>query len=278
MSRANIVVEPQAQKPATSAEPAQKQAQAPADPLGALVVPQDLADIDPTYRGKSVRDIITMHQHSTKKIGELGNEIGVWKNLVSDISSRAPSAPAQGKPAEPVKITNEELLADPTKAISTVLKDVLTDHLKPLEEKLGAQALQSEFAALRQEYPNMLEVGNDPQFLEWAQGSRSRQADANAAQRGDAGAARRLLENWNDRQQLVASLKDAGAGAGSSKPGVEAARRAVTETGGAGGAAPTKSITAQEVINTIMNEPEKYRSESYQNDLKAAIAAGQLRM
>jgi len=72
-----IVVEPS--KPEDTAQAAVKDtsAQAPSDPLSALTVPADLESVDAKYRGKSVKDVIEMHQHAERALGDQGREVGI---------------------------------------------------------------------------------------------------------------------------------------------------------------------------------------------------------
>lgn len=285
----NIVVEPQPDKvpttstagePPVKVEPTAK----PVDPLASLTVPSDLDGVDPTYRGKSVRDIIEMHQNASRKIGENANEIGVWRKLVSQLSAAQASSPsAQVPAAKPVEITNEELLGDPTKAISSVVQSAIKAELGPIKEQLGAQAVRTEFAELAREFPNMVEVGNDPKFQEWVSKSRTRSEDAEAVKGGDVRSARRLLESWGELQlarqaaaQTSATVTAPAPQTVSRSTGIEAARKAVTETGGHGAAAAGETLSSADIVNMIINDPEKYRSTAYQEKLKAAAKEGRI--
>ena len=283
----SIVVDPQSPSPATSPEAAPQQ-QAPADLLASMIVPKDLEGIDPTYAGKSVRDIIEMQTNATKKIGEQANEIGVWRKLVADLQpTQAQHASAQEPThsSEPVEITNEQLLDNPTEAISKVVKAAISDALAPIEDGLRTQSANTAWSDLQRDFPSFVETGNDPKFQEWVAGASSRQADAAAVQQGDAVAARRLLENFRDYQAVLATATPAAEGGdttaaptGESTPtsGVAAAQAAVTETGGQGGAPTTPAMKASDIVDMIINDPEKYRSESFQKELQEAAKAGRI--
>lgn len=278
-----IVVEPS--KPAAAPEtPTQDtSAQAPSDPLAALTVPTDLDSIDAKYRGKSVKDIIDMHVNAEKAIGEHGRELGVWRNLVTELSTAAAARPATAATTpkeEPLNITSDQLLNDPVSSISKVVERAIAKSVAPIRQNQEMNARELEIAGLQREFPKMSEWGNDPSFQKWATASPARAADAQAAAKGDTAAARRLLENWSDRISLTAATATVDTPqthVDTGKPqGVAGARQATTERGGAGGGGVGRKYTQAELVDMINNKPDQWRSESFQAEIKQAMKEGRV--
>lgn len=258
---------------------------APKSALESLVLPTS-EDIDPTYRGKSAADLIEMHRNATKKIGEQGNEVGVWRGLVAELSDSIAKQRVTSHSAadtqQPVKVTSDELVADPTAAISKLVDARIKDALKPVQEVTARTGRQAELDALERDFPGYVSLGKDERFQQWAMSGNSRKADAEASIRGDLAAARRLLESWNDRESAVAEVRKTVTPKeqepGSKPQGLEGARKSQTETGGAGGAAAAGLMHGTDIIKLIMNDPDKYKSDDFQKELFAAAKAGRVRL
>jgi hypothetical protein len=289
MTRDSIVVEPlqtDAQGNPVMPTPAPA-AGSPAD-LSTLSVPSDFDGVDERYRGKSVSEIIDMHKNAERKIGEQGNELHTWRNLVSEISQeqvKSAGVAPQPETETPLDLSADDLLQNPVEAISSVVERALNKHLTPLEDKLALDSAAAERAQLAQDYPEMSELGENEEFISWATGSPGRSTLATQSQQGSAQAARILLEQWRERQELISQAAPAEPATPEApaaqapvlpeKPqGVEGARLAVTEAGGTGAPPAQPTLTADEIVKTIINNPDLYRSQAYQEKVLEAAKAG----
>lgn len=282
----SIVVDPQSPSPAPKPEvTSQPPAAVPANPLE-YRLPSDLQDIDPTYRGKSVADIIEMQRNATRKIGEQANEIGVWRNMISQMTEAPRSSASAEVPQQPTPtITSEQLLDDPTASIAAIVEASLSKALRPFEERIETSRQLTARQQFAHDYPEASAIGQDPEFQTWAfQGRRSTKAQR--AMEGDIDAAADLIEAWRERTELLENLnapaapKNADAGPQNhpfaGKPaGVEGARQAATEKGGSG-VAPQPFMTGQELINLINTNPSKYHSQAFQQELAQAAQDGRI--
>lgn len=276
MSQESIVIEPSPQPgdkvvaPATTHEPTQKLK------LDEIKLPVD-ESIDAKYRGKSAAELIEMHRNAESRIGTQGQELGVWRGLVADLSKTATrQAPTEAQETA-LKISSDDLLTNPVEAISKVVERSLSKAIRPLEEARSLDQREAELAALNRDFPNFAQTDNDPEFAKWVNSANGRRADGVASMKGDTSAARRLLEAWNDRQEL---LKGAGKPAtdGGKPQGVEGAKSVVTESGGGGRSAPTgKIFNRAEVVQLIIDKPEIYQSDAYQAELLQAAKEGRIR-
>lgn len=272
MSQESIIVEtsnPEQQPPVVE----QKQTAAPK--LDEIKLPDD-PNLDPTYRGKTAADLVEMHKNATQRIGAQGQELGVWRGLVAELSQATRQAPATTAQVTAPKVTSDELLTNPVEAISKVVSHSLESALKPIKESRELDSRERELSELNRDFPNFQQIGDDPEFQTWARGAPGRRADAAAVARGDIAASRRLLEAWSDRKELLKGAQRSDAG---DKPqGVEGARTAITESGGGGRSAPTgKIFNRADVVQLIIDKPEVYASDAYQAELLLAAKEGRIR-
>lgn len=284
-NRRTIVIDPQQEEAAQKAAAEKdEQTKSPADPL-ALTLPADAEGIDPTYRGKSIADIIEMHKNASSKIGEQANEIGIWRNLVSEYAEGTKGAPPVAKGAqtaeEPLELTSDQLLDNPAESIRSVVEKSVADALAPITQRLDQSQATSEADKLRKDYPEIDEIGSNEEFRQWAFASPERAKLAEATTNGEIAAARYLLDSWRDRQSILDAVEKQNQETKqqqttSQKPtGVEGARQSTVEAGGSG--APTaKPMNATDIINMINNDPAKYHSAEFQAELKQAAKEGRL--
>jgi hypothetical protein len=231
--------------------------------------------LDPKYQGKTKAEIVEMHRNAEARLGGMGQELGVWRGLVSDLSAKVAAPAATIKETAP-KITSDELLTDPEDSISKVVRRELEAALKPVHDRQDLSARESDLAALNRDFPTMNQIGDDPQFRTWVTGARGRSADAALAAKGDTNAARRLLESWTDRQSFATKAADTTDT--SKKTGIDGARAAATESGGSGGrGTPSgKIFHKSEVVDLIIKNPDLYNSDGYQRELLLAAKEGRL--
>lgn len=232
-------------------------------------------DLPAKYKGKSVEDIIEMHQNAERRIGSLSNELGTMRGIVTDLSNitRQPQD-TRTSVEDDVDLTGDELIADPVKAIRKVVKrDMDRAELDRREADLGSQ-VQVETQRLLNEYGDIGAITQTEDFQEFASRTNSRREDFQTAAYGEGmaqvRAARRLLEDYADYKELVGKQKQNGR-----DEEVDEARKASTEGGGNAGRVASKPVFKEsEVLEIIQKEPEKWRSPSYQAEIMKAIKEG----
>jgi hypothetical protein len=249
-------------------------AEAPTDEKSAAVEEERATELPEKYRGKEVTDVIEMHQNSEKRLGELQNEVGQLRGLVTDLSAlQRPVTEPEPAEQEPVNVSGDDLLSDPVTAIRQVIQPEL-DKLKAASTQSTADnLLQTEGDALLADYPDVEAIVSSEQFQTFAQRTPGRQADLNTAA-GTKGleqvrAARRLLEDFSDFQQLTV------AEAQTTETPVDKARKVATEGSGTGAPISGKEMVYEaDVIALIQNDKAKYLSPSFQKELTEAIKEG----
>jgi hypothetical protein len=231
------------------------------------------SDLPEKYRGKTAAEIAEMHLNAEKRLGQLQNEVGQLRGLVTDLSS------IQRKPQEPetteqVEVSRDEFLDDPTGAVNKVLSAELGKRDKLSEKEAAERQLQMELNALTQNW-DVDAIVTTEEFQRFASRTPSRQQDLMTAAQGDGleqvRAARRLLEDYDD---FVAEQKARESAEKTESP-VEKAKRVATERGSSNAPISGKpKIYEADVIELINSDPIKYRSPSFQKELTAAIREG----
>jgi Na+-translocating ferredoxin:NAD+ oxidoreductase RnfC subunit len=238
----------------------------------AEVADVEVKEVPDKYKGKDANDIIEMHQNAESRLGQLQNEVGNLRGLVTDLSAlQRPTAepePAQ----EPVTITGDDLLTDPASAIRSILQPEL-DKLEAASNVSAANTIvQTESNSLMNDY-DVDAITATPEFQAFATRTPSRTADLNTAAKGEGldqvRAARRLLEDYQDFQGATSTDTK------TVETPVEQARKVATEAATTGAPISGKAqIYESDVIALINSDPTKYRSPGFQSELMAAIKEG----
>lgn len=161
------------------------------------------------YEGKTVDDLIKMHQNAEKLVSRQGSELGQMRRMADEILQlKKPTTQTTEERRTPVTV--DALLNDPEKAISAALENSpLARRAQAAEERaarLEARLTETEFAS---KHTNVDKDVSDPAFLEWVNKNSLRQAlAANAAKEGDPNrfvAAKNLWDLWDEHKELVGS-------------------------------------------------------------------------
>lgn len=262
-------------QPAATQEPAQTQATPVED------------DLPEKYRGKSIKDIVAMHQEAEKVIGRQGQDLGQLRRVTDEYIKASLQRPAMQPQATPQKPQNEtkddedlEYFTNPKKAI----EKALAEHplVKQLQQKALGNDQEKAVAALNRDHPDWKEVLNDSNFQGWIGKSPVRRAlFAQAHRRFDMTAANELLSTW---KELKAAKTPAAPTAPA--PNTEARKQANQRNLSAakvpsGNAAPDsgaggKPIFRRTDLMRLMNEqPDKY--EAMQAEIVEAYKDGRVR-
>lgn len=242
------------------------------------------------YQGKSVEEIIAMHQNAEKRMGQLRDEVGTWRGLVEDLSTIKRQADldenSQGTEAQAAPdITADTLLENPAETIASIVKHAIADELQPIRQQQQQSAAQQEFARLKADFPDFEEVAQSEEFQTWGNSRPARLADLQAAGAGDITAARRLLESYAEVQELRTSqgnqsttTQGSGTSDNTATRGLEAAAKAATESGGNSAQTSGKPVlNGADIVDMMIRNPDKYKSEAFQAEFVEAAKEGRVR-
>ena len=233
--------------------------------------PQQEPELPEKYRGKSVEDLVQMHQELEKFSGKQSTEVGELRKLVDEhIQTQLveQQAPQQQQPQDDED--DVDFFVDP----KTAVQRAIDNHPKIKEaQAYTVQAKkQATLAQLQQSHPDMESVLQDPKFAEWIKGSKVRtQLFVQADQGYDYDAADELFSLWKEKNQVVQQTAQA----------ERAARKSAVKSANTGNARGTgegsrkKVYRRADIIKLMRTDPERYQSLS--DELLKAYAEGRVR-
>ena len=216
------------------------------------------------YTGKSLEDVVRMHQEAEKLLGRQSSEVGDLRNVVdsyinTQLNSQEPQATSD---------TDEEIdfYSDPEKAISRAIDN--HPKVRAAEQSTRAYQKQTSMAALKEHHPDIPEIVNDPKFAEWIQASQIRTRMFVAAdQHFDTEAANELFSLWKDRSGAINQTLQ------SEKEGRQKAVKDGSNgyTRGNPDSSSSKKIYRRaDIIKLMKTDPERYLALS--DDIQQAYA------
>ena len=153
------------------------------------------------YSGKSLEDVVRMHQEAEKLLGRQSSEVGDLRNVVdSYINTQLTSNEATQAPDD----TPEEIdfYSDPEKAMSRAIDN--HPSVKAAQESTRAYKQQTSMALLKENHPEIPQIVNDPKFAEWIKASKIRtRMFVQADQHFDVEAADEIFSLWKDRSGAI---------------------------------------------------------------------------
>lgn len=128
-------------------------------------------DLPEKYRGKSIHDIVDMHQNLEKAYGRHNNELGELRQLTDQILKQQ----LESKPdAQTENLDPDSFLDNPQEALNKAIE--ANPRLSALQEKLEARDRAEQKQAFDKVHPDSDKVVNDPRFGAWVSASPTRLA------------------------------------------------------------------------------------------------------
>jgi len=225
---------------------------------------QPQEEIPDKYKGKSVSEIVRMHQEAEKLIGKQGSEVGELRKVVDDfIRSQTLTKPQKEEEVEEV-----DFFADPEKAV----KRAVDNHpsVKEAQEVNKLMRREQTLAKLQQKYPDFASTVQDPSFVEWIKGSKIRMQLAAAAEsQFDYDAADELLSNWTERKQVASNMAKT-----AEVDRKQQLKSADVGTNGSSPATSKKKYRRADIIKLMQTDPSRY--EALQDEIMKAYSEGRV--
>lgn len=256
-------IDPEAQ-PISAVEPAPG---VPAEPAK--------AELPEKYVGKTVAEVADMHMNAESELGRVRNENHTYRGLVQDLSALRRETPEPAiEVQEPLDVSGEDLITDPVGTVRKIVERDLAQIREDATQDNTASQVQLEDAALTRDYGDIPAIVGSPEFQAFALRTPGRKADFNTAARGEGlnqvRAARRLLEDFTDFQTVTKAPEEK-----IELTPLEIAKQVSTEGAGPAGSITTlPQIFEVDVIKMVNDNPVKYRSPSFQDELALAIKEG----
>ena len=245
----------------------QQQQQQVAQQTAPVTTQEDAPKIPDKYRGKSLEDIVTMHQEAEKLIGRQAQEVGEVRRLADELIKQQLSTKQATQP--PVVENEIDFFEDPKSAI----QKAVASHPDVVAAKQASSQLRQiqTQAMLNKKHPDFADIVRDGEFIEWVKASPMRlniyaMADANY----DFNAADELLTTFKQiRTSKTQQTTDAGNAV--RKQNLTAA---AVDVGGTGESSK-KTYRRADLIRLRMTDPARY--EAMEPDIMAAYAEGRVR-
>jgi hypothetical protein len=155
------------------------------------------------YQGKSVEDLIKMHQNAEFALSRQANELGEVRRLADKLIAVKPEADNTRKP-ERKPITVEALLENPDAALTAALEhSPVAERAAKAEERASQLERQLQANEFTRKYPTFEQDLKNPAFIDWAQKSPLRMRLVGQASRQDFSAASDLWDLWAEHRSLV---------------------------------------------------------------------------
>jgi hypothetical protein len=218
------------------------------------------------YRGKSLEDIVAMHQEAEKLIGRQAQEVGEVRKLADELLKQQLASKQQLPPQEENEV---DFFENPQKAVQKAVEN----HPDVLAAKQAAMQLKQikAQAALNQAHPDFADVVQDPEFVNWVKGSPYRlnmYAMANAQY--DFAAANELLSTFKQiRGTKTKETVDTG------KKVLESNLKAAAVDVGGTGESSKKIYRRADLIRLRMTDPARY--EALQPEIMQAYSDGRVK-
>jgi len=220
------------------------------------------------YQGKSLEEVVQMHQEAEKLLGRQSSEVGELRKVVDDyISSQTQQAPQQQyvEPEDDI-----DYFTDPQAAVNRAIEN--HPKIREAEQYTTQYKKQSSLSALQAKHSDMQQILQDPKFAEWIKASKIRtQLFVQADQQYDADAADELFTLWKERKTVAQQTANVERQA--RKQQLKAAN-----TGNArGSSAGTRKKTYRraDIIKLMKTDPERYQALS--NEIFQAYAEGRVK-
>lgn len=228
----------------------------------------DVPELPEKYRGKSLAELVAMHQESERKIGQQGNELGDLRKTVNQlIDKNLNSAPnVQDGPAPSDDV---DFFANPEEAV----KRVVDNHPDVQEaRKLKGELTQKEAQQeIYRRHPDADEVFQEEGFREWITNNPHRQRQLMEANNNfDVDAGDSLLKDY---KELKAAKTPAEA------PKVERPKAKSADTGSVSNAGQArkggKVIYRADIRELQRTDPRRY--QEMLPEIRKAYSEGRIR-
>ena len=230
--------------------------------------PQEDPTVPEKYQGKSMEEVVQMHQEAEKLLGRQSSEVGELRKVVDDYISTSIATPAPQQYVEPED--DIDYFTDPQGAVNRAIEN--HPRIREAQQYTEQYKKQSSLATLQAKHSDMQDILSNPKFAEWIKASKIRTQLFVAADQGyDADSADELFSLWKERKTVAKQTAN-----------VERQARKQTlkaaSTGNARGSAEgsrKKVYRRADIIKLMKNDPDRYQALS--EEIMAAYAEGRVK-
>jgi len=232
-------------------------------------------EIPEKYKGKSLDEIVKMHQEAEKLIGRQAQEVGEVRKLADSLLKQQLE---QKHDTQPVPAQEIDWFEDPAKAVNQAVEN--NPILKKLQEEQTRQVQTAALQAIEKAHPDFVSVAQSEDFQQWVGASRIRQQMFTQANNYDVDSALELLDTYKSLRSIKQAKEETSKAADETLKKADSENRSKTlkaaavQQGGTGES--TKPVYRRaDLIRLRMQEPDRY--ESMAEDILQAYAEGRVR-
>ena len=212
------------------------------------------SEIPEKYAGKTLEDVIKMHENAQKLVGRQGRELGDQRKLINQLIDAQSQATQTTGTTEETESFEDTFYDDPAKAVNSAIEN----HPEILKAKeANVKAMQNaNLAKLEAAYPDFEEIVADKNFLNWIEKSPIRMQLFRDADGYNFDAADELLGTW---KQLSMIDKTNEVKKAEKVKREKALRQTSSETRSSGDSVGGKKIYRRsDLINLQVSDPTRY--------------------
>lgn len=213
-----------------------------------------LEDIPDKYKGKSLKDIVAMHQEAEKLIGRQGSEVGELRKVVDDFIKTQTAK--ESKVNEPT-VSDDDFFVEPKTAVNRAIDN--HPAIKQAQEQALLMKREQTLAQLKSEFPNVQDVVQSPDFADWIKSSKVRtELFARAETQFDYDSAKELLSTWNEKQSITKKVAE------TSKVDRDQQLKAadIGTNSGTSETVAKKKYRRSDIIKLMQSDPDRYDAMS----------------
>lgn len=210
-------------------------------------------DVPEKYRGKSLKDIVSMHQEAEKLIGRQGSEVGELRKVVDDFIK---TQTAKESKNEEATLSDDEFFVEPKNAV----KKAIDNHPAIKEAQQAALLMKREqtLSQIKSEFPNVEQIVSAPEFADWIKSSKVRtELFARAETQYDYDSAKELISTWIEKQNITKKVAET-----SKIDRDQQLKAADVGSQGATESVAKKKYRRSDIIKLMQSDPDRYDAMS----------------
>ena len=226
------------------------------------------------YAGKSLEEVIEMHQNVEKALSRQGQELGSQRKLIQDLMSEQTQASQveTTEPAEQPTSFEDQFYEDPAKAVTSIIEN--HPEIKKAAEANMKATQQANMAKVEAAHPDFMDVVQDEKFQQWVGDSEIRKDLFRTANNNyDFNAANELLSTW---KQLSMIAKTEEVKQEQKKSREKAMKQTTSESSSANASVGGKKVYRRvDLINLQTTDPTRYAQMG--DEITQAYAEGRVK-
>ena len=238
-----------------------------------LEVDGNVEDVPVKYAGKSMAEVIEMHQNAEKMVGKQASEVGEQRKLLQSLMDAQTRATQAAPPTEEPVNFEDQFYSDPANAVNKAIEN--HPELIEARQERKIQAQQHQVSVLEKAYPDWQEKVATTEFQKWVGASEIRTEmfkKADSDYRPDY--AIELFDMF-DKVNMIDKTKEVQAAEGIKRDKALKATSSETRSTSDSSLGGKKIYRRSDLINLQVTDPNRYASLA--EEIQEAYAEGRVK-